>query len=332
MAGPKDLSKITFFLSSTYKDLKSYRQETIEKLKSASGIICAQEFFGSRSNKALKTCLDEIDKSDVVLLFLAHWYGSIDEKTGKSFTQLEYEYATEKKKLIFAYLADEEYPWSPRFIARGVESEKLSEFKKQVKKDLTIDYFTSQEDLSSKVFQDLLRELPKHNFKIGEYIEDKSKNKVSELLTKFSIMPRLFSGREFSISVVLNSYKEAPKRDCEALNLTYGAAIRRRFKPSDDDLRKEIPSDLNYIYASGNEALELSDFQDGEQIFLNLKTKSGIYYNKKFYKKTIKQSPDGFLTSTQILSLERQVIVDDSETSEELIKGIIYLSINKKSS
>ena len=72
-------------------------------------------------------------------------------------------------------------------------------------------------------------------------------------------MPRLFSGREFSISVVLNSNEEASKNICEALNLTYGAAIRRKFKPSDDDLYKDIPLDLNYIYASGNEAIEQLD-------------------------------------------------------------------------
>lgn len=328
MAGPKDLSEITFFLSSTYKDLKSYRQETIEKLKSASGIIRAQEFFGSRSNKPLNTCLDEIDKSHVVLLFIAHRYGSIDKEKGKSFTQIEYEYATEKKKLILAYFADDDYPWSPRFISRGIESEKLSEFKEQVSKDLTIDFFTTQEDLASKVFQDLLRELPKHNFKIGEHIEGRSKEKVSELLSKFSIMPRLFSGTEFSISVVLYNYEKAPKRDCEAFNLTFGAAIRRRFIPYDDYIREEIPSDLNYIYASGNEALELSDFQEEAPIFLNLKTKYGIYYKKIFHKTAISQPLYGIMTHTSLL--DRQLIVDESETSEELIKGIIYLSLNKK--
>jgi len=328
MAGPKDLSTITFFLSSTHEDLESYRLETIERIKSASGIICAQEFFGSRSQQPLKTCLDEIDKSDVVLLFIAHRYGSIDDETGKSFTQIEYEYAKNKGKLILAYLANDDFPWPPRFISKGVESEKLAEFKKQVGKDLTIDFFTTQEDLASKVLQDLQRELPKHDYKIGKQVEGKSKEKTLELLSKFNIMPRLFSGKEFSISVVLNSYEEAPKKVCEALNLTYGAAIRRKFKPSDEDLCKDIPLGLTYIYASGNEAIELLDFQEGAPIFLNLKTKHGIYYNEIYHKKAIKLSLYGFMTFPS--SPETQVIVDEIETREELIKGIIYLSLNKK--
>ena len=43
-----------------------------------------------------------IDESDVYLLILAGRYGSIEKKSGKSYTQLEYEYALEQKKPLFA--------------------------------------------------------------------------------------------------------------------------------------------------------------------------------------------------------------------------------------
>ena len=43
-----------------------------------------------------------IDESDVYLIILGGRYGSIDKKTGKSYTHLEYEYALKQNKPLFA--------------------------------------------------------------------------------------------------------------------------------------------------------------------------------------------------------------------------------------
>ena len=48
-----------------------------------------------------------IDESDVYLLILGGRYGSIESKTGKSYTQLEYEYAFDKGKPLFACVLKE---------------------------------------------------------------------------------------------------------------------------------------------------------------------------------------------------------------------------------
>lgn len=48
-----------------------------------------------------------IDESDVYLLILGGRYGSIEPKSGKSYTHLEYEYAVSKNKALFAVVISE---------------------------------------------------------------------------------------------------------------------------------------------------------------------------------------------------------------------------------
>jgi hypothetical protein len=49
-----------------------------------------------------------IDESDVFLLILGGRYGSIERTSGKSYIQLEYEYAQERGKPFFAVVAEKE--------------------------------------------------------------------------------------------------------------------------------------------------------------------------------------------------------------------------------
>jgi hypothetical protein len=50
-----------------------------------------------------------IDESDVYLLILGGRYGSVDPKTGKSYIEMEYEYALEKRKPLFAIVIEGNY-------------------------------------------------------------------------------------------------------------------------------------------------------------------------------------------------------------------------------
>jgi hypothetical protein len=48
-----------------------------------------------------------IDDSDIYMLILVGRYGSIEKTTSFSYTELEYDYAVENKKLFFAVVIDE---------------------------------------------------------------------------------------------------------------------------------------------------------------------------------------------------------------------------------
>jgi hypothetical protein len=56
---------------------------------------------------------------------------------------------------------DEEYEYPIKFVSRGEEAQSLAAFKQRVMTELTVSRFTTPEDLASKVYEDLKRELPR---------------------------------------------------------------------------------------------------------------------------------------------------------------------------
>ena len=59
------------------------------------------ELFTSGDESQMDVIKQWIDESDVYLLILGGRYGSIEPKSGKSYTQLEYEYSSAKRNRFF---------------------------------------------------------------------------------------------------------------------------------------------------------------------------------------------------------------------------------------
>lgn len=94
--------RLQVFVSSTYIDLIQERQAAVEAILTAGHIPAGMELFTSGDESQMDVIKQWIDESDVYLLILCGRYGSVEPKTGKSYTQLEYEYALEKGKPLFA--------------------------------------------------------------------------------------------------------------------------------------------------------------------------------------------------------------------------------------
>lgn len=88
--------KLQIFVSSTYKDLMEERQAAVEAILDAGHIPAGMELFKAGNESQLKTIYKWIDESDVYMLILGGRYGSVAAEAGKSYTQLEYEYALDK--------------------------------------------------------------------------------------------------------------------------------------------------------------------------------------------------------------------------------------------
>jgi len=101
--------KLQVFVSSTYTDLKEERQAAVEAILDAGHIPAGMELFKAGNESQLKTIYKWIDESDVYMLILGGRYGSIEEKSGKSYTQLEYEYALSKDIPVFAVVLSESF-------------------------------------------------------------------------------------------------------------------------------------------------------------------------------------------------------------------------------
>lgn len=101
--------KLQVFVSSTYLDLQTERQAAVQAILDAGHIPAGMELFRAGNESQLKTIKKWIDNSDVYMLILGGRYGSIDDKTGKSYTQIEYEYALEKKIPVFSVILSDEF-------------------------------------------------------------------------------------------------------------------------------------------------------------------------------------------------------------------------------
>ena len=101
--------KLQVFVSSTYTDLIEERQAAVQAILDAGHIPAGMELFKAGNESQLKTIYKWIDQSDVYMLILGGRYGSIEEKSKKSYTQLEYEYALSKDIPVFAVIISDAF-------------------------------------------------------------------------------------------------------------------------------------------------------------------------------------------------------------------------------
>lgn len=94
--------RLQVFVSSTYSDLIKERQAAVEAILTSGHIPAGMELFTSGDESQMEAIKQWIDESDVYLLILGGRYGSIEPNTGKSYTQLEYEYAVSQGKPLFS--------------------------------------------------------------------------------------------------------------------------------------------------------------------------------------------------------------------------------------
>jgi len=101
--------KLQVFISSTYSDLLEERQAAVEVILKAGHIPAGMELFAAGDQSQMNVIKRWIDESDVYMLILGGRYGSIEPTTLKSYIQLEYEYAIEKNKPLFAVVITEDH-------------------------------------------------------------------------------------------------------------------------------------------------------------------------------------------------------------------------------
>lgn len=94
--------KLQVFVSSTYSDLLHERQAAVAAILKAGHIPAGMELFTAADRSQMTTIKQWIDESDVYMLILGGRYGSIEPTSGISYTELEYDYAVEQQKPLFA--------------------------------------------------------------------------------------------------------------------------------------------------------------------------------------------------------------------------------------
>lgn len=147
---------LTVFLCSTYSDLVAERTAVLDGIRKLKLQHDSMEFFGARDSQPLETCLEEVRRSDLLVVILAHRYGSLVPGKDISFTQAEYEEGVRLGKPCLVYLKDENVPVLPAHIERdpfGIKA--IQQFKEIVSERHTVATFTDSNDLAVRVVADV---------------------------------------------------------------------------------------------------------------------------------------------------------------------------------
>lgn len=196
------------FVSSTFTDMRQYRDAISQALNKADCIPYGMERFGAATVPPLEVCYEELENSQIYICALGMRYGSVDADSGKSYTQLEYEKAHELGIPILAFLIDEDnVKISIRDIDRGEAGEKLAEFKRTIKesKEVTCAFFDSAMALQETVYRSVLAEIKRQ----GTYRDDEGSNAShddefvsgAKLFRKFVRRPERFKNTEVMLRV-----------------------------------------------------------------------------------------------------------------------------------
>lgn len=126
--------KYQFFISSTYEDLKEERNKAIQAILTMNQFPIGMEMFSAADDDQWKIIKEAIDSSDFYILIIGNRYGSIEDTTGISYTEKEFDYAVEKKIPVLAFIVDNSMSMIPdRFDSDPQKIAKLNAFKEKVK-------------------------------------------------------------------------------------------------------------------------------------------------------------------------------------------------------
>src|SRR5262249_40535873 len=98
------------FICSTFADLSTEREAVLDVVRRLQLQHGSMEFFGARSQRPIETCLDEVRKSDVLVVIVGRRYGTIVPTFNVSFTEAEYAEGFRLGKPCLVYMKDENGP------------------------------------------------------------------------------------------------------------------------------------------------------------------------------------------------------------------------------
>ena len=137
------------YLSSTYEDLKDYRDAVARALRRLDHQVVGMEDYVAAEARPLDKCLKDVGKCDVYVGIFAWRYGYVPPKDNpdrKSITELEYREATRLKKPRLIFLLKDDAPWPRKDVDRGESLERLEALRDEIGKEHQVGFFENKED------------------------------------------------------------------------------------------------------------------------------------------------------------------------------------------
>ena len=154
--------KYQVFVSSTYEDLQEERKKVMEALLQMNCFPVGMEYFNASDDSQWEVIKSLIRECDYYVLIVAGRYGSIEEESGKSYTQKEFEYAVEQgvPVISFVHKHPESLPVT-KYEQEPLKRDKLKDFKSCVQKKLC-KFWDNADGLSSQIVLSLTSLIKSH--------------------------------------------------------------------------------------------------------------------------------------------------------------------------
>lgn len=202
----------TIFLSSTYDDLKEYRQKAMEVIVSLKQTYEGMEFFGADARTPLDVMLDKLSYCQLYIGIIGMRYGSVDKTSQKSYTEIEYEKARELGIPCLIYIIDEENALvAPKYVDRGELADKLDAFKNKLRSEHVVKRFISPESLGEALQHDLPETMKRlhdeeEKKRSMELLRKNEKKEIDEKteykgVEKFLVRPVKYHGTEANVTL-----------------------------------------------------------------------------------------------------------------------------------
>lgn len=121
--------------------------------------LCAMEFFGASEKDPIALCQEKVARCDVYVGVFGFRYGSIDQNTRMSVTEVEYRTALTYNIPTLLYLMSDSHEITPSAVDIGRKGAAIRRLRAEVQQRHTIQFFTTPEDLSRRVAIDLANKL-----------------------------------------------------------------------------------------------------------------------------------------------------------------------------
>jgi len=152
------------YVSSTFEDLKEERACVREALVDLGHSVTSMESYGSSEERALKSCVADVQKCDLYVCIVGWRYGFVPpEGNGKSITEQEYEAAGKVPRLLYLCAQKpEEWARPPGRPDRQVDADlgQIQRFRQQLQDTHRPKLFKDLRDLSVTVTRDVERTFP----------------------------------------------------------------------------------------------------------------------------------------------------------------------------
>ena len=144
------------FISSTYTDLKEERAEVTQAILSINHMPYGMEVFPSANETQWEYIKRVIKESDYYIVIISGKYGSVNSKTGISYTEMEYRYAEELGIPLLAFIIDDNIDLpNSKVEADSDKKQKLDNFKRYIESKQMRKSYKNKEDLALKVITSL---------------------------------------------------------------------------------------------------------------------------------------------------------------------------------